>query len=78
MLDLESEALETAEDIVALAFEMVLKCFHLVSNLGRLEHGDGGFLEGHVGSAVKVGPAAADGADEFFGTDDPCHTLRGG
>ena len=74
MLHLEAEVLQAAQDVVTLGFEMGLQRFHLLEHVTGLEHGDGGFLEGDVGSTVKVRAAAADRLDEFFGADDPCYT----
>lgn len=65
-LDVETHVCEAGDDVVALVAEMCLEGLHLCANLVGLEHGNGGFLEGHVGATVKVGTAGADGFDEFL------------
>lgn len=50
---------------------MGLQRFHLPEHIARLEHGDGGFLEGYIGAAVKVRAATSNGLDELFWTEDP-------
>ncbi len=77
MLDPKPQSPQPIEDIVALGLKVALQRFHLRAHLVRFEHRDGGFLEGNVGAAVEVGAAAADGADEFAGADDPCYALGG-
>jgi len=70
----EADVAQAAEDVVALGFEVRLERGHFVAHFGRVEHRDRGFLEGHVGAAVQVGAAGAQGGDEGFGTDYPGHT----
>jgi hypothetical protein len=69
--ELESDLLQATDDEVALGTEVHLQRTHLVAHARRLEHADGGFLEGYVAAAVEVGAAAADGLDELLGTQDP-------
>ena len=52
VVELKAHVFQAAEHVVALLAEVELQGFHLVAHLGRLQHGDGGFLEGHVGAAV--------------------------
>ena len=58
--DDEAHAAQAVDDVVALFPEVVLQRLHLLLHEGRVEHGDGGLLEGHVGAAVEVGAAGAD------------------
>jgi hypothetical protein len=74
LLDLEANLAQAADDEVALYLKVRLQRLHLVQHLGRVEHGDGGLLEGDVGAAIEVGAAGADGLDEFLGADYPGHT----
>jgi hypothetical protein len=39
---------------------VLLQGHHLLLHERGVQHGDGGFLEGHVGAAVEVGAAGAD------------------
>lgn len=72
--DSESHPAEALDDIVTLLLEVLLKSLHLLLDERRLEHGDGGLLEGDVGAAVEVGTAGADGFDEFLWAEDPSNT----
>lgn len=72
--ELEADFLKTTDDVVALVAEMGLEGSHLVADAGRLEHLNGGFLEGHVAASVEVGAAGTDGVDEFFGAENPGDT----
>jgi hypothetical protein len=74
VVELEAHVRQAAENVVALVAEVGLQGFHLVAHFGRLEHGDRGFLEGHVGATVEVAAAGADGFDELLRADDPCNT----
>ena len=58
--DVEAHGAQAVDDVVALVAEVVLEGHHFFLHEGGLEHGDGGFLEGHVGAAVEVGAAGAD------------------
>ena len=58
--DDEAHAAQAVDNVVALLAEMVLQRLHLLLHDGRVEHGDGGLLEGHVGAAVEVRAAGAD------------------
>lgn len=40
--------------------EVALEGFHLLTDEGRLQHGNGSLLEGGIGSTVKVRAARAD------------------
>nr|POE47029.1 hypothetical protein CFP56_00361 [Quercus suber] len=75
--EVEAHGPEAAGDVVALVAEVRLQRLHLVAHLVGLEHGDGGFLEGHVGAAVEVGATGADSFDEVLGPDDPGHAPTG-
>lgn len=54
---------------------MALESLHFSENLVGFEHGDGGLLEGDIGSSVKVGSTRADGLDEFL-VFDQHHSTR--
>jgi len=57
--DDEAHVAQPLDYVIALVAEVVLQGDHFLLDEGRLEHGDGGFLEGDVGSAVEVGAAGA-------------------
>lgn len=77
-LDVKADLLQTAKDVIALVAEVPLERFHLLEHLVGLEHRNRRFLEGYVGSSVKVRAAGTDSADEGFGSNDPGDTLKGG
>jgi hypothetical protein len=66
VLDVETHPSETLNHIVSLVLEVTLEGFHFCEDLAGFEHRDGGFLEGDVGSTVKVGTTGSDGFDEFL------------
>lgn len=70
--DLESNLLEPAQHVVPLGLEVRLQCLHLFLHVVWFQHRDGRFLKRHVRPAIQIGATGADGADEFFGTNDPC------
>lgn len=69
--DLKPYLPQPSDDEIAFVPKMPLQRFHLVENLVRLQHWDGGLLEGHVSPAVEIGAAGADCFDEIFGADYP-------
>lgn len=71
MCDGESDFLQSAQDVVSLGFEMPLQCLHLLAHIFWFKHGNCSFLKRNVGTAVKVGAARADCANEIFWTNDP-------
>jgi len=56
-LNVESHFAETLDDVVALLPEMCLQGDHFSTDLLGLEHLNRSFLEGHIGTTVKVGTA---------------------
>ena len=77
-LDVKADLLQTAKDEIALLAEVLLQRLHLLEHLVGLEHRNRRFLEGYVGSSVKVRAARTDSADEGFGSNDPGDTLKSG
>jgi len=58
--DDEAHGAQALDHVVALVAEVALQGGHFFLHEGWFEHGDGCFLEGHVGAAVEVGAAGAD------------------
>ena len=74
---LEAHTLKAVDDIVALLAEVALQSLHLFAHAVRLEHRDGGLLEGHVAATIEVRAARANGLDELLGSQDPRDTPAG-
>lgn len=70
--DLESHLSESAQDVVPLGLEVRLQRLHLSPHVLGFEHGDGRLLKRYVRPAIQIGATGANGADELFGTNDPC------
>lgn len=70
-LDVETDLLQAAQNIISLRFEVPLERLHLMEHFVGFEHGNGGFLKWDIGTAVQVGAARANRADVFLGTNHP-------
>lgn len=70
----EANFVQARKAVVTLDLEVGLQGFHLFLHFGRLEHGDCGFLEGDVGTAIQVGATGAEGVDEVLWSHDPSNS----
>jgi hypothetical protein len=73
----KSHFAESTDDVVSLVAEVALQMGHLDLDQVRLQHGNGGFLQGVNSTAVKVATARSDSADVLLGAKDPSNTPSG-